>query len=339
MYCLPVVYSILVFLGRLVYSIPQSSDDFDLNELLFDDSVQPFLEAEDGNNFLSVTTTTSDVALGNPCVVTNDQNFDQAEDATNLFSRADGGPQCLPPVNIGAETLHLFEAPFDTLNNVILPLDENTQTPDPPPPDALPPLRYPGLLPEGEKGDYDPETVRKQGYQRYTGPIHYEKEKDSCEELTAQYGSYPNEVCCDALYVGYGAQSPSSRSVLQGVDAQTIANQDIAVIYNCICTFAKCSEILQGLSTILSNMSFSSTVAVRNWACPVPYVRYRLCCNIYVSLSTTLFFTHVQLTHHRKIGLYLTDSIQLYRYECAISRAAAFVISNCTWTFAWNGEK
>lgn len=233
MYSLPVVYSILVFLGRLVYSISLSTDDSDFNEFWFDDSVQPFLEAADEDDFLSTTTTTtSDATLGNPCVAINDQDM-------NLFSRADGGPQCLPPVNIGAETLHLFEAPFDTLNNVILPLEENTQTPDPTPPDAVPPLRYPGLLPEGEEGQYDPGTLRMQGYQPYTGPMHYEQENNDCEELTAQYGSYPHEVCCDALHVGYEAQSPSSRSVLQRIDAQTVANQNIAVIYNCIHTFAK----------------------------------------------------------------------------------------------------
>ena len=343
MHCLPIVYCILVFLGLIVCSISLSTDDFDFNELLLDDSVQPFLGAEDENDFWS--TTTSDATLGNPCLATNDQDMNQEEDAMSLFSRADGGPQCLPPVNIGAETLQLFEAPFDTLNNFILPLNENTQAPDPPPPGesppgALPPLRYPGLLPEGETGQFNREDLEKQGYRPYTGPMYYEKEKDTCEELTALYGSYPHEVCCDAHHVGYGAQSPSSRSILQRIDAQTIENQDIAVIYNCIRTFAKSSEILiRGLDTILSNMSFSSTAAIRTWACPAPYIRYRLCCNTYVSLSTTLLFTHVQLIHHRGLGFQLSNSIQLFRSECVLSRGAAIVISNHTWTFAWNGEK
>lgn len=235
-------YSILIFLRLfVVYSLSLPTDDSDFNNFLFDDSLQPFLGGggrDDENGFLSMTTTTTaDATPGNnPCVAANgadtNQQEEEEEDTMNLFSRAadPGGPQCLPPVNIGAETLHLFESPLDTLNNILLPHSDN-----PPTPDALPPLSYPGLLPDGETSTASQQSLDELGAQPYTGLVE-QNPSPACQELTAHLGSFPYDLCCDGKEVDYGWRSVELADRMLGLDRQTVANGVIRRTYDCIRT-------------------------------------------------------------------------------------------------------
>lgn len=225
MYSLPLASSLVLFLGRLVLSSSIPIDNLDSNSLLFDNS-QPLTFLAGDNDFL-----TADTTLSNPCATGQDDLSFTQEEGTTLFSR-DDHPQCLPPVNIGADALQLFESPLDSLANTLLPLKGET-------PQNPPPLKYPGLLPDGEiGGDHDSEDMENQGWQPYGGSVRIESSDDnSCPKLAAGRGNFNIELCCNAIYVGYGARSPLARDRIAQIDPVTVANQDIAVIFNCICTF------------------------------------------------------------------------------------------------------
>ena len=225
MYSLPFIFSLVVFLGRFALSTAIPIDDLDFDTLLFD-STQPSLFLADNPDLL----TTADATLANPCAAAQDDLSLTQDTETNLFSR-DDHPQCLPPVNIGDEALHLFESPLDSLESTILPLKGET-------PNDLPPLSVPGRLPDGQQGFLNPKQLQDEGWQPYAGEVRIEiPENNNCEYLVRHRGNFKMEVCCNAMYVGYEANSGSARSILAGIDAETIANQDIAVIFNCICTF------------------------------------------------------------------------------------------------------
>lgn len=224
MYYLPLVSSIVVLLLRLVLSFSIPIDDLESNALLYDDT-QPSLFLAEDNEFL----TTADEALLNPCAAAQD-DLSFTQEGTNLFSR-EVGAQCLPPVNIGAETLQLFEESFDSLESIILPLKRETS-------DDPPPVGFPGRLPDGEKGDVDLKTLENLGWQPYTGPVGFEAPDNSnCEELTRHRGNFKLELCCNAMHVGYDTQNQYVRDIFAQIDAETIANQDFALVYNCIRTF------------------------------------------------------------------------------------------------------
>lgn len=208
------------------------------------DSTQASPLFTDDNDLL----TTAEAISSNPCApVQNDQSF--TEGGTNLFSREDG-LECLPPVNIGAETLHLFETPLNSLENIVLPKKGETS-------DDSPPLfGYPGLLPDGEEGIYNSEDLNELGREPYMGPVRYEApESNNCPGLTDILGTYNIEVCCDGLYVGYEAQTDETRRILAHIDEDTVENQEYAVVYNCLCTLGE--ELL----TVVSEIPFNSVDA------------------------------------------------------------------------------
>lgn len=248
-YSLPFYSSLVIFLGRLVLtiSILNPTDDLESTLLLSDSTSPPpsqFLA--DDNEFLSTTT---DASLPDSCDAAAAQDdLSSTQEGTNLFSRQTGA-QCLPPVNIGADTLQLFEAPLDSLESIIFPLKGETS-------DDPPPAEFPGLLPGGEQGDLDLEKLESLGWQPYAGAVHFEApENSACPELTAHRGDFRLELCCNAMYVGYEAQSAAARSQMANIDAGTIANQDIAVIYNCICTFFGLWGRSGGFQKFPSNLS------------------------------------------------------------------------------------
>ena len=224
MYSLPLVSSMFPLLGRLVISISLPTDDLDSDTLLFD-STQSSLFLSDDDDFLTI----ADATVSNPCAAAQDDLSFMQDGGTNLYSR-DDHPQCLPPVNIGAEALQLFESPLDSLESNLLPLKGETPNDPPPPP-------YPGRLPDGVNNFITPKQVEDLGFQPFTGDVRIEAPDDStCRELAAGRGNFNIEVCCNAMYVGYEVTSDYTRRIMEPIDAQTIANQDIAVIYNCICT-------------------------------------------------------------------------------------------------------
>lgn len=217
----------VVLLGRFVLSISNPSDDLESNALLFD-STDPslFLTDDETNDFL--TTPITDAALLNPCAAAQD-DLSFTEGGPNLFSREDG-PQCLPPVNIGADTLHLFENPLDSLENTILPFKGQNS-------DGQPPSIYPGRLPDGEDGSVNWGDMRDLGWKPYRGPVRIESPQSSdCLSLTAHLGNYPVEVCCDGTHAGE-PEGPIDRSRMTQVDPLTISNQQFAMCYYCICMF------------------------------------------------------------------------------------------------------
>ena len=225
MYSLLLVSSMFLFLGRLVISISLPTDHLDSDTLLFDSTQSSLFLPDDDDDFW----TTADATLSNPCAAAQDDlSFTQAG-GTNLYSR-DDHPQCLPPVNIGAEALQLFESPLDSLESTLLPLKGETPNDPPPPP-------YPGHLPDDEENYITPKQMEDLGWQTFTGTVRIEAPDDStCKELAAGRENYNIEVCCNAMYVGYEVTSEYTRRVMEPIDAQTIENQDIAVIYDCICT-------------------------------------------------------------------------------------------------------
>lgn len=265
-YSLLLTFSIAVFVPEqlvFVSSISFVMDDLDSLPLVFDNTPSSFLFTDDDDDEVSITTTTTAETLPNFCatvVPPNDLSFTQEED-TNLFSRRrrdSSNPACLPPVKIGAETLHLFENPLDTLENTLL-LPPNGQNPLP-----LDTLENMLLLPldgpeknsddssgspggglsseENEKqGNDDNTNLNAQGWRIYRGEVHYEEpaESKTCKELTAHRGNFNLELCCMSLYAGKLPFSPD-RYYLEDyelVDAWTRSNEDYAAVYICARTF------------------------------------------------------------------------------------------------------
>lgn len=220
MYIPSLVFSTFLFLPRFGFS-----DDANSDPLLFDidiDSTQPSSPffTENNNEFL-----TADPTLPNACAAPHD-DLSFTPDQTNLFSRGNNNDECLPPVQIGTEALHLFESPLDSLENLVLPF-KGQSSDDPSPPS------YPGLVPDGGLGSFDEE-----GFQPYAGAVRVEPKDDStCKDYTDPWGDYPIELCCDGEYMGREAISDGSKAILATVDARTVANQDYAVIYHCLRTF------------------------------------------------------------------------------------------------------
>lgn len=226
MYSLLYVFCVIFFLGRFVPSIALPTDAPDSDPLFFD-STQPSIFLPEDNDFL-----TTDATLSNPCAAAQDKLGFLPEGETVLISR-DDHPQCLPPVNIGADALRLFESPLDSLENTLLPLKEETETPNNPSLDGMT-----GSLPSGGVGNYDPKKAEEEGWQPLQGSMFIVAPDDStCKALTAGRGTYTIELCCNAIYVGYEFFSQQVRGRAAQIDAVTRANQDIAVIFNCICTF------------------------------------------------------------------------------------------------------
>lgn len=224
MYFLPFISSLVLFLGRLVLSISIPTDDLDFDPLLFD-STQSSLFLSEANDFL-----TTDATRSNPCAAAQDDLSFTQDGETNLISREDH-PQCLPPVRIGSDALQLFDSPLDSLERTLLPLNGVT-------PNNLPQTEpYSEPLPNGEEGDYSDKKMEDQGWQPYTGSVGLETPDDSaCKELTAGLGAYNIELCCNARYKSLDVRDGLASSRMGQIDALTIANQDIAVIYECICT-------------------------------------------------------------------------------------------------------
>lgn len=166
---------------------------------------------------------TTDATLPNACAAALG-----TQDDTKLFFRRDNNnAQCLPPVQIGTETLKLFESPLDSLENLVDPLKGQTSD------DDLFEPAYKGLVPDDQEGSFD-----DIGWQPYTGAVRVEQDGQStCKEWTSAWGDYPIELCCDGEYMGREARSDVARSRLATVDTRTAANQDYAVVYHCLCMF------------------------------------------------------------------------------------------------------
>ena len=221
---------------RLILSVSFSTDDLDSLPLLFDDSASSSLSLFNDDDEFSTTTTAA--TLPNSCAAVGflDDDLSLSQDETNLLSRRrdSSAAECLPPVNIGADTLQLFEAPWDSLENAVMPLKGQIPDDDPPPP----PAGYPGLLSDGE-GDYNPEDLEEAGYRPYQGAVRVEvpPESSTCAGLTFLRGLFTWELCCDGAYYAREAASEFDREALKQVDWWTRWNQDAAVIKFCICTF------------------------------------------------------------------------------------------------------
>lgn len=228
MYCSRLLaFSVAVFvLKPLVLSISFLTDDLDSLPLVVDDTPSSSLFIDDDE----VSTRTTAETLPNLCsTVAPPDGLSFTQEDTSLFSRRrrDSNPACLPPVNIGAETLHLFENPLDTLENILHPL--NGQNSD----DSS---EIPGLSSEsGEQGDDN--DLNAQGWQPYTGKVHYEEPSESktCKELTAYRGNFNLELCCISLYAGNLPFSPDRYYLedYEQVDAWTRSNEDFAAVYTC----------------------------------------------------------------------------------------------------------
>ena len=229
---LALISSLVVFLGQLVFSISIPTDDLGSNTLFFDDtlvfdSTQPSSPLFTDDNEFWVT---DDAILSNPCAAAQDDLSFTQEETNNIFSRDDGAAQCLPPVNIGADPLQLFEMPLDSLESIILPLQE--ETPDDP---FVP--GYPGRLPDGEKGDYDPDDLKSQGWQPFTGAVHYEPpDSPACREISAYRGNFRYELCCNGKYVQRHTSTAPLSLLMTLIENETTANQDIELTYDCIRT-------------------------------------------------------------------------------------------------------
>lgn len=79
------------------------------------------------------------------------EGFDPTSGEANLFVR--DSPECLPPVNIGADTLQLFEDPLTLLENLPLSTDDDFSGSGLPPPQSPGPSDpiSPGLLPKEQQ--------------------------------------------------------------------------------------------------------------------------------------------------------------------------------------------
>lgn len=167
------------------------------------------------------TFSTMDTIVQNPCAPAQDDLSFTQEGETNLFSR-DDHPQCLPPVNIGADALPLFESPLNSLDNTLLPLNGETSND----------------LPDNKEGGYNAQQMEEQGWQPYGGSVGLVTSDDSaCKILTAGLGIYHIELCCNGKYQSGDGQDGLANSRMEQIDAVTIANQNIAVIHECICAF------------------------------------------------------------------------------------------------------
>ena len=277
MYFLPLVFSLVLFLGRLVLSLLIPTDDLDFDPLLFDSTQSsPFLP--EANDFL-----TTDATLSNPCAAAQDDLSLTQDGETNLFSREDH-PQCLPPVSIGSDALHLFDSPLDSLERTLFPL--NGETPNNPPPTEPYPERLLGV----EEGDRGEKKMENQGWQPYTGSVGVETPDDSaCKELTARLGTYNIELCCNAMSQSRDARGGLASSRMGQIDALTIANQDIAVIYECICTslFVLPKDKSRGGGFLVSVRSFDTDIiSIRQSPEPIGLVLCRTQCIVFVATFT-----------------------------------------------------
>ena len=224
--------------GQLVLSISFPTDDLDALSPLFGDDASSssslFTDDLSLNNDDEFSTTTIAGTAPNSCAaVAPSGDLSLSQDDTSLVSRDENnGAECLPPVNIGAATLELFETPLDSLENTVFPLKGQTSD------DSLP-GGYPGLLPDGERGSVDPQEMGNEGWKPYEGDVRVEipPQSRACAQLTFLRGIFTWELCCDSAYYGYEPSSESERSVLARVDFWSKRNQNIAVIFNCICTF------------------------------------------------------------------------------------------------------
>lgn len=234
MYCsVLLVPSIFVFvLGQFVFSISIPMDDVNSPSLFFDSTPSSSVFSDD-DEFSSTTTTTTTTAetLPNFCAAVADPDgLSYTQGDMNLFSRrSENGAACLPPVNIGAEALQLFERPLDLLENIVLPLKEQNSD------DSS--FGYPGIFLPGDRGNLNIEDTEKSGWQPYTGEVRYDIPKSNdCKRLTAQRGNFDFELCCDNVYAELPFNQILSNAYRQ-VDAATRRNSDFAVVWDCVRTF------------------------------------------------------------------------------------------------------
>lgn len=197
MYYSPLVVFSTVVLGLAELDLSNSIPIDGLDSLpgLFDDNTSSSLLFNDDDELS--TTTTMAATLSNLCAaVVAPDDLSSISDEPSLFSRRENnnGAECLPPVDIGAETFPLFETPVDTLEN-ILPLKGQSDDEDMVSP------RYPGLLPDGEQGIYNPGELRKAGWRPYRPmSVEFPQNEDDCKVLTRFRGSFPWELCCDGSF-------------------------------------------------------------------------------------------------------------------------------------------
>lgn len=316
--------AVFFILGQPVYSMSLPSDDLDSLPVLFDDSTSSSSLFNDEDEFSTSRTAAIDF---NSCgAVAAPDDLSLSPDETNLFSRReDNSAECLPPVNIGADTLQLFEAPLDSLENTILPF--KGQIPDDPSPGV-----YPGRLPDGERGNYDSEEIRKAGWQPYEGAVRQQvpPPSDDCERLTSFRGRFPWELCCDSRYYAVEPSDEPERDALAMVDAWTRRNEDVAIIFDCICMFSNNEEgvfrkSFQKKSD--ANLALLPTVAIPNQACPYEKTVSRVCCNNYVGRMFSLFVDN-SLT--RELVLQRFNRSQLRRFDPRLSSTRAGVNTNRT---------
>lgn len=241
-YSLLLAFSIAVFIpGQHVFSISIWTDDLNSSPLLFD-STSSSSFFNDDDEFSTITTAGT---LPNLCAAdATPDGLSLTQDGTDIFSRRrrrDSGPECLPPVNIGADTLQLFDKPLDSLENIVVPLNEK---------DSDDSFGYPGLLPDnGENGNANAGNLDDEEWQDYAGPVHYAPtpESETCRELTALQGNFPLELCCNHWFAG--VQAPRTAGTYFGreydqLDDLTKANQDFAVLYSCVSTFLSNHEVV-----------------------------------------------------------------------------------------------
>lgn len=228
MYFLPLGFLLMVgFRQQVVLSISIfNNDDLDSDSLLFDDNTTQPSSFWTEDNDLSTTTTTADATLSNPCVDAAQDDLSLAPEGPNLFSRENNlnpNPACLPPVNIGAEASQLFDDPLGLLEKNIYPWPQLPEEHDH--------LKGPIIWKEDDENP-----------QPYKGPVFQGNVDDEspCRKWTLHKGNYDNELCCDDMYIGYTTRSQRSLGRMAQIDAETIANQEIAVIYRCECTFFVC---------------------------------------------------------------------------------------------------
>lgn len=226
------VSSIVVFvLTSLGFSDSIPLDDLDSSTFLFDGTPSSSLFTDDDDFLTTTTTTTTAETLPDLCAAdaaSNDLSFTQS-DETNLFSRSpENGAACLPPVNIGAESLQLFKDPLNLLENTLLPFKgQNSDDPS----------GSSGLPPSGEsERRVNSENKNQQGWQPYTGGVKYDiPDSESCRELTAARGDYHVELCCDSAYAGPPTDGVV-RMRLRMADSTTRKNSDFAVGFQCVRT-------------------------------------------------------------------------------------------------------
>ena len=231
----------------------------------------------------------------------------------DLFARgASDAAECLPPVNIGPESLQLFEDPLTMLQKLPLQTDDDPAGSGPSSPQSPEPKNpiYPGLLPKEQNGlpalDYDEflETMGKQGWVDLQDPAveGNEDDDDACDPGLLE-GIYEYNLCCEGPAVERNrfadppdddmlAQLDQYNRLLTQFDRPEPPNhhpsgtwkyEAVAACFPSMC-ISMSGRTTSRIWAWISNLKFSSSTAV-GLTCPQ---EYHVCCQEYVSWTQTL---------------------------------------------------